>query len=143
MELEPEALEICPYDPHHRIPLSKFQCHLASCRKRNSKKAKKMASYKHNACHVVPTKKLEEHETACDIRSPVEEEDSLSLVKISFPRPEKESAPPMSPGVPNPDVWNVNGTNSHHIFILKTFVPQKFICESDTRRSEKKDHRHP
>lgn len=144
MEMEPEALEICPYDPHHRIPLSRFEGHLASCKKRNSKKAKKMASYEYNACHVVPTKKLEEHETTCAIRSPVEEEDSLSPVKMSFPRPEQTgSAPPVSPRVPNPDVWNVNGTNSYHIFILKTFVPQELICESDIRRSEKVNHRHP
>ncbi|KAM5219573.1 LOW QUALITY PROTEIN: gametocyte-specific factor 1-like [Hipposideros larvatus] len=138
--MEPEALEICPYDPHHRIPHSRFQYHLALCRKRNPKKAKKMASCKYNACHVVPTKKLEEHEATCVNRSPVEEEDSLSLVKISFPRPEqKVSALSVSPWVPNPDVWNVNGTNSHHMFVLKTFVPQKLICESNTRGSEKED----
>ncbi|XP_019492474.1 PREDICTED: gametocyte-specific factor 1-like [Hipposideros armiger] len=121
--MEPEALEICPYDPHHRIPHSRFQYHLASCRKRNPKKAKKMASCKYNACHVVPTKKLEEHEATCVNRSPVEEEDSLSLVKISFPRTRAEG--------------------NHHMFVLKTFVLQKLICESDTRGSEKEDQPHP
>ncbi|XP_019603934.2 gametocyte-specific factor 1-like [Rhinolophus sinicus] len=144
MEREPEALEICPYDPHHRIPLSRFQYHLASCRNKNPKKAKKMASCKYNACHVVPIKKLEEHEATCVNRSPGEEEDSLSLVKMSRPSPEQDGhVLPASPWVPNPDVWNVDSMNSHPMFVLKTFVPQKLVCESDTRGSERKDHPHP
>ncbi|XP_043336259.1 gametocyte-specific factor 1-like [Cervus canadensis] len=110
--MEPEVLEICPYNPHHRIPLSRFQYHLASCRRKNPKKAKKMASCKYNACHVVPIKKLEEHEAACVNRSTVEEEDSLSPLKVNLPNAGH-----------NPDVWN-------------SFIPQKLVCESDTRQSE-------
>ncbi|KAG3263297.1 gametocyte-specific factor 1-like [Marmota monax] len=113
--MEPEALEICPYNPHHRIPLSRFQYHLASCRRKNPKKAKKMASCKYNACHVVPIKKLEEHEAACVNRSSVEEEDTLSPLKVSLPSSE-----------PNDDP-------------LQTFVPQKLVCESDTRESEREE----
>lgn len=139
--MEPEALKSCPYNPHHRIPLSRFQYHLASCRKKNPKKAKKMASCKYNACHVVPLKQLEEHEAACVNRSTVEEEGSLSPLKVSLPSPEKNgSAPPVSPWVPSPDVWNVDGTNSHPMFVLKTFIPQKLVCESDVGESEREDH---
>ncbi|XP_037667632.1 gametocyte-specific factor 1-like [Choloepus didactylus] len=112
--MEPEALEICPYNPHHRIPLSRFQYHLASCRRKNPKKAKKMASCKYNACHVVPIKKLEEHEAACANRSTVEEEDTLKPLKV-LPSPQQNGKPP------------------------QTFVPQKLVCESDTRESEREN----
>uniref|UniRef100_H0WWV8 Gametocyte specific factor 1 like n=1 Tax=Otolemur garnettii TaxID=30611 RepID=H0WWV8_OTOGA len=136
--MEPEALEICPYNPHHRIPLSRFQYHLASCRRKNPKKAKKMASCKYNACHVVPIKELEEHEAACVNRSSVEEEDSFSSLKVGLPSSEqKDNSLNTSPWLPNPDVWNVDGANCHPMFVLKTFVPQKLVCESDTRESER------
>ena len=105
--MELEALETCPYNPHHRIPLSRFQYHLASCRRKNPKNAKKMASCKYNACHVVPIKKLEEHEAACVNRSTVEEEDSLSPLKVSLPNAGQKgngNASPVSPCLPNPDV---------------------------------------
>uniref|UniRef100_A0A8P0NBG5 Gametocyte specific factor 1 like n=3 Tax=Canis lupus TaxID=9612 RepID=A0A8P0NBG5_CANLF len=136
--MEPEALEICPYNPHHRVPLSRFQYHLASCRRKNPKKAKKMASCKYNACHVVPIKNLEEHEAACVNRSTMEEEDSLHPLKASLPNSEQNgNAPPGPPCLPSSDVWNVDGTNCHPMFVLKTFVPQKLVCESDTRQSER------
>nr|XP_005604695.1 gametocyte-specific factor 1-like [Equus caballus] len=147
--MEPEALEVCPYNPHHRIPLSRFQYHLASCRRKNPKKAKKMASCKYNACHVVPIKKLEEHEAASVNRSTAEE-NSSSPLKVSLLSSEQNgSAPPVSPwlpnaevwnGLPNAEVWNVDGPNCHPMFILKTFVPQKLVCESDARESEREDH---
>ncbi|XP_069351527.1 gametocyte-specific factor 1-like [Eulemur rufifrons] len=111
--MEPEALEICPYNPHHRVPLSRLQYHLASCRRKNPKQAKKMASCKYNACHVVPIKELEEHEAACVNRSSVEEEDNLSSLKVSLPSSEQKDDP--------------------------TFVPQKLVCESDTRESEREE----
>nr|XP_031543837.1 gametocyte-specific factor 1-like [Vicugna pacos] len=114
--MEPEALEICPYSPHHRIPLSRFQYHLASCRRKNPKKAKKMTSCKYNACHVVPIKKLEEHEAACVNRSTVEEEDILSPLKVSLPSSKQDGNTP------------------------PTFVPQKLVCDSDTGESEREDH---
>ncbi|XP_004417194.1 PREDICTED: gametocyte-specific factor 1-like isoform X2 [Odobenus rosmarus divergens] len=114
--MEPEALEICPYNPHHRVPLSRFQYHLASCRRKNPKKAKKMASCKYNACHVVPIKKLEEHEAACVNRSAVEEENSLQPLKVSLPSSEQ------------------NGN------ALQTFAPQELVCESDTREPEREAH---
>uniref|UniRef100_A0A8C9PA02 Gametocyte specific factor 1 like n=1 Tax=Spermophilus dauricus TaxID=99837 RepID=A0A8C9PA02_SPEDA len=138
--MEPEALETCPYNPHHRIPLSRFQYHLASCRRKNPKKAKKMASCKYNACHVVPIKKLEEHEAACVNRSSVEEEDTLSPLKVSLPSSEPNDDPlQVSPWLSNPDIWNVDGANCHPMFVLKTFVPQKLVCESDTRESEREE----
>ncbi|XP_062971744.1 gametocyte-specific factor 1-like [Cynocephalus volans] len=62
--MEPQALEICPYDSNHRMPASRLQYHLASCKKENPKIAKKMANYKYNACHVVPIKRLKEHEAS-------------------------------------------------------------------------------
>ncbi|XP_057556868.1 gametocyte-specific factor 1-like [Hippopotamus amphibius kiboko] len=139
--MEPEALEICPYDPHHRIPLSRFQYHLASCRRKNPKKAKKMASCKYNACHVVPIKKLEEHEAACVNRSTVEDEDSLSPLKVSLLSSQQNgNTPPVSPCLPNPNVWNADNTNCRPTFVLKTFIPQKLVCESDTKESETEDH---
>ncbi|XP_006839346.1 PREDICTED: gametocyte-specific factor 1-like [Chrysochloris asiatica] len=113
--MEPEALEICPYNPHHRIPLSRFQYHLASCRRKNPKKAKKMASCKYNACHVVPIKMLEEHEATCVNRSSMEEDDTLSPLKVSLPSSEQ---------------------NEHY---PQTFVPQKLVCESDTGESEREE----
>ncbi|XP_037838685.1 gametocyte-specific factor 1-like [Chlorocebus sabaeus] len=109
--MEPEAFEICPYDPHHRIPLRRFQYHLASCRRKNPKKAKKMAICKYNACHVVPIKKLEEHEAVCVNRSSVEEEDTENPLKVSLPSSEQNDDP------------------------QQTFVPQKLVCENDTKES--------
>ncbi|KAK7827765.1 hypothetical protein U0070_019589 [Myodes glareolus] len=93
--MEPESIEICPYNPHHRIPLSRLQYHLASCRKKNPKKAKKMASCKYNACHVVPIRKLAEHEATCVNRSSLEEEDTLSPLQISLPEPQTEDTLPV------------------------------------------------
>ncbi|XP_012506664.1 PREDICTED: gametocyte-specific factor 1-like isoform X2 [Propithecus coquereli] len=112
--MEPEALEICPYNPHHRVPLSRFQYHLASCRRKNPKRAKKMASCKYNACHVVPIKELEQHEATCVNRSSVEEEDNLSPLKVGLPSSEQKDD------------------------ALQTFVPQRLVCESDKRESERK-----
>lgn len=131
-------MEMCPYNPHHRTPLSGVQSHLASCRKKNPKKARMMAGCKY-ACHVVPITKLEEHEAACVNRSPVEGEDSSSPLDMSFPSAEQDgSTAPGSPWVPSPDVWSINDANSHPVFVLKTFVPQKLVCESDTE-SERKE----
>uniref|UniRef100_A0A2R8VJW7 Gametocyte specific factor 2 n=1 Tax=Mus musculus TaxID=10090 RepID=A0A2R8VJW7_MOUSE len=31
--MELESIELCPYDPNHRIPASRLQYHLASCKK--------------------------------------------------------------------------------------------------------------
>ncbi|XP_007535334.1 gametocyte-specific factor 1-like [Erinaceus europaeus] len=145
--MEPEALEICPYNPHHRIPLSRFQYHLASCRRKNPKMAKKMASCKYNACHVVPIKKLEEHEATCVNRSTIEEEEGMDkdclnpLKGSSLPTSGQNGVtPPPAPWLPNPDSWNVDSTDCHPMFILKTFVPQKLVCESDRRESEREDH---
>ncbi|XP_004430619.1 PREDICTED: gametocyte-specific factor 1-like [Ceratotherium simum simum] len=123
--MESEALEICPYNPRHRIPLSRFQYHLASCRRKNPKKAKQTASCKYNACHVVPIRKLEEHEAACVDRSTAEEEGSVSPLKVSLPSPEQNrNTPLVSPWLPSAEVWNVDGPNCHPMFILTTFAPQ-------------------
>ncbi|XP_055458282.1 gametocyte-specific factor 1-like [Psammomys obesus] len=132
--MEPESIEICPYNPHHRIPLSRFQYHLASCRKKNPKKAKKMASCKYNACHVVPIRKLAEHEATCVNRSSLEEEDTLGPLQVSLPQPQSEDALQV-PWLSNSDIWNVDGANCHPMFVLKSFVPQKLVCESDTQES--------
>ncbi|XP_018873021.3 gametocyte-specific factor 1-like [Gorilla gorilla gorilla] len=134
--MEPEAFEICPYDPHHQIPLSRFQYHLASCRRKNPKKAKKMATCKYNACHVVPIKNLEEHEAVCVNRSAVEEENTENPLKVSPPSSEQnDDTQQVSPCLPSPDIWNVDGANCQHVFVLKTFFPQKVVCENDTKES--------
>ncbi|XP_032119438.1 gametocyte-specific factor 1-like [Sapajus apella] len=109
--MEPEAFEVCPYDPHHRIPLRRLQYHLASCRRKNPKKAKKMAICKYNACHVVSIKKLEEHEAVCVNRSSLEEEDTKNPLKVSLPSSEQNDDP------------------------QQTFIPQKLACEKDTKES--------
>lgn len=132
--MEPESIEICPYNPHHRIPLSRFQYHLASCRKKNPKKAKKMASCKYNACHVVPIRKLAEHEATCVNRSSVEEEDTLGPLQVSLPQPQNQDTLQVR-WLSNPDIWNVDGANCHPMFVLKSFVPQKLVCESDIQES--------
>ncbi|XP_052012162.1 gametocyte-specific factor 1-like [Apodemus sylvaticus] len=87
--MEPESIEICPYNPHHQIPLSRSQYYLASCRK-NHKKAKKMASCKYNACHMVPIRSLAEHETICVDRSSMEKEGTLGPLQVSLPQPQNE-----------------------------------------------------
>ncbi|XP_054941700.1 gametocyte-specific factor 1-like [Physeter macrocephalus] len=74
--MELEVLEICPYDPNHRMSASRLQYHLASCRKKNPKKAKKMANCKYNACHVVPIKRLKEHEANCVNRTAIDDDNT-------------------------------------------------------------------
>ncbi|KAM6174705.1 gametocyte-specific factor 1-like [Erethizon dorsatum] len=138
--MDPEVFKICPYDPHHRIPRSRFQYHLASCRRKNPKKAKKMASCKYNACHVVPIKMLEEHEAACVNRSPVEEEGSISLMEVTPPsREQNAEVLQASPSPSTSDIWNVDDTDSHPKFVLKTFAPQRLVCESDVGESEREE----
>ncbi|XP_005392551.1 PREDICTED: gametocyte-specific factor 1-like [Chinchilla lanigera] len=133
-----EVLEICPYNPRHRIPLSRFQYHLASCKRKNPRKARKMASCKYNACHVVPIKKLEEHEAACANRSAVEEEGSGGPLEVTLASSEQNAeALEVSPSLSTSDIWNVDDTESHPKFVLKTFVPQKLVCESDAGESER------
>lgn len=135
--MEPEALKTCPYNPHHRIPLSRFQYHLAACRRKNPKKARKMASCKYNACHVVPIKSLEEHEAGCVNRSSLEE-DAGGPPRLGQPCAEQDRAGPWSSHWhPNPDPWNVDNSDCRPMFVLKTFVPQKLVCESDGRASER------
>ncbi|KAL6051180.1 hypothetical protein STEG23_006257 [Scotinomys teguina] len=136
--MEPESIEICPYNPHHRIPLSRLQYHLASCRKKNPKKAKTMASCKYNACHVVPIRKLTEHEATCVNRSSIEEEGTLSTMHMSLPQPQNEDMLQV-PWLSNPDTWNIDSANCHPMFVLKSFIPQKLVCESDTQESRRDD----
>ncbi|XP_004612676.2 gametocyte-specific factor 1-like [Sorex araneus] len=133
--MEPEALETCPYNPHHRIPLSRFQYHLASCRRKNPKKARKMASCKYNACHVVPIKSLQEHEAGCASRSSLEEEGSWSPPRLGAEQ--DPDGPWLSRWHPGPDTWNVDNGNCGPMFVLKTFIPQKLVCESDAQASER------
>ncbi|XP_072623978.1 gametocyte-specific factor 1-like [Vulpes vulpes] len=85
--METEALEICPYDPNHRMPPSRLQYHLASCRKKNPKIAKKMANCKYNACHVVPIKRLKEHEVNCVNRTAVDDGPATRQLGSLDPRP--------------------------------------------------------
>uniref|UniRef100_A0A673TTY3 CHHC U11-48K-type domain-containing protein n=1 Tax=Suricata suricatta TaxID=37032 RepID=A0A673TTY3_SURSU len=71
--MESETLEICPYDPNHRMPASRLQYHLASRRKKNLRIAQKMANCKYNVCHTVPVKRLKEHEANCVNRTAVDD----------------------------------------------------------------------
>nr|XP_020020635.1 gametocyte-specific factor 1-like [Castor canadensis] len=131
--MEPEALEICPYDPNHRMPASRLQYHLASCRKKNPKIAKKMANCKYNACHVVPIKRLQEHEANCINKTAVDEE-PLNLPKFTCPSLESdEKLPDAANQIPDPDIWNVDNVHHFPSFVLQTFAPKILVCESDSR----------
>uniref|UniRef100_A0A8C5KX55 Gametocyte specific factor 2 n=1 Tax=Jaculus jaculus TaxID=51337 RepID=A0A8C5KX55_JACJA len=131
--MEHEALEICPYDPNHRIPASRIQYHLASCKKKNPKIAKKMANCKYNACHVVPIKSLKEHEASCINRTAIDDE-PLNLSKVTCPSLEaNEKLSNAGNHTSDSDVWNVDHTRNFPPFVLKAFAPKMLVCESDSR----------
>ncbi|XP_004774589.1 gametocyte-specific factor 1-like [Neovison vison] len=143
--MEPEDLEICPYDPNHRMPASRLQYHLASCRKKNPKIAKKMANCKYNACHVVPIKRLKEHEANCVNRTAVDDE-PFNLPKVISPSLEpNEKLSNAANQILDPDVWNIDNTHHSPSFVLKTFAPKTLVCESDSRDIKKQsmDGKHP
>uniref|UniRef100_A0ABI8A0Y6 CHHC U11-48K-type domain-containing protein n=1 Tax=Felis catus TaxID=9685 RepID=A0ABI8A0Y6_FELCA len=106
--MEPEVLEVCPYDPNHRMPASRLRYHLASCGKKNLKIAKKMANCKYNACHVVPVKRLKEHEANCVNRTAVDDE-PFNLPKVISPSLEpNEKLSNTANQILDPDVWNID-----------------------------------
>uniref|UniRef100_A0A8C3WNY5 CHHC U11-48K-type domain-containing protein n=1 Tax=Catagonus wagneri TaxID=51154 RepID=A0A8C3WNY5_9CETA len=142
--MEPEAFEICPYDPNHRVPAKRLQYHLASCRKKNPKIAKTKATCKYNACHVVPIKMLEEHEATCVNRTAVDDE-PFNLPEVISPSLESnEKLPNAANQIPDPDVWNTDNTHHSPSFVLKTFAPKMLVCESDPRdiKNETMDDKH-
>ncbi|XP_076967044.1 gametocyte-specific factor 1-like [Tamandua tetradactyla] len=143
--MESEALEICPYDPNHRIPASRLQYHLASCRKKNPKIAKKMANCKYNACHVVPIKRLQEHEATCVNKTATDDEPFKLPKVITSSLEPNEKLPNAGNQIPDPDSWNIENTHHSPSFVLKTFVPKMLICESDSRDLKKEviDDKHP
>uniref|UniRef100_A0A8C6BYT6 CHHC U11-48K-type domain-containing protein n=1 Tax=Monodon monoceros TaxID=40151 RepID=A0A8C6BYT6_MONMO len=97
--MELEVLEICPYDPNHRMSVSRLQYHLASCRKNPPAN---MANCKYNACHVVLIKRLKEHEANSVNRTP------FNLPKVTSPSLEpSEKFSDAANQIPDPDVWNV------------------------------------
>uniref|UniRef100_A0A8D0MHF3 CHHC U11-48K-type domain-containing protein n=1 Tax=Sus scrofa TaxID=9823 RepID=A0A8D0MHF3_PIG len=108
--MEPEALETCPYDPNHRVPANRLQYHLASCRMKNPKVAKKMANCKYNACHVVPIKTLKEHEATCANRTAIDDGNQMrndKQKKVSTLMEPNEKLPNAANQIPDPDVWNI------------------------------------
>ncbi|XP_053751542.1 gametocyte-specific factor 1-like [Panthera pardus] len=144
--MEPEVLEICPYDPNHRMPASRLQYHLASCRKKNLKIAKKMANCKYNACHVVPVKRLKEHEANCVNRTAVDDGKAINLPKVISPSLEpNEKLSNTANQILDPDVWNIDNTYHSPLFVLKTFAPKMLVCESDSGdiKKETMDEKHP
>ncbi|XP_078194283.1 gametocyte-specific factor 1-like [Callithrix jacchus] len=106
--MEPEALEICPYDPNHRMPAIRLQHHL-SCSRKNPKIVKKMANRKSNASHAVPIKRLKEREANCANRTAVDNGQSRDCrsqeVWVRAPPP-----PTLDTG--SGRCWGVRGTNS-------------------------------
>uniref|UniRef100_A0A4X1WA41 CHHC U11-48K-type domain-containing protein n=1 Tax=Sus scrofa TaxID=9823 RepID=A0A4X1WA41_PIG len=131
--MEPEALETCPYDPNHRVPANRLQYHLASCRMKNPKVAKKMANCKYNACHVVPIKTLKEHEATCANRTAIDDE-PFNLPTVMSPSMEpNEKLPNAANQMPDPDVWNIAD------------FPILVISYSDSRdiKKETMDDKHP
>uniref|UniRef100_A0A8C0T3B0 CHHC U11-48K-type domain-containing protein n=1 Tax=Canis lupus familiaris TaxID=9615 RepID=A0A8C0T3B0_CANLF len=131
--METEALERCPYDPNHRMPASRLQYHLASCRKKNLKIAKKMANCKYNACHVVPIKRLKEHEVNCVNRTAVDDE-PFNLPKFISPSLE-----------PNKKLSNTANQIFDPDFWSPTNFPFLVISDSDSRdiKKETMDDKHP
>uniref|UniRef100_A0A667G9P7 CHHC U11-48K-type domain-containing protein n=1 Tax=Lynx canadensis TaxID=61383 RepID=A0A667G9P7_LYNCA len=101
--MEPEVLEICPYDPNHRIKVT-FSWLIQN---KNLKIAKKMANCKYNACHVVPVKRLKEHEANCVNRTAVDDE-PFNLPKVISPSLEpNEKLSNTANQILDPDVWNI------------------------------------
>ncbi|KAM9230236.1 gametocyte-specific factor 1-like [Dugong dugon] len=142
--MEPEALEICPYDPNHRMPASRLHYHLASCRKKNPKIDKKMANCKYNARHVVPLKRLKEHEVTCVNRTTVDDV-LFNLPKVISPILEpNEKLSNAADQIPNPDVWKADNTHPFLSFV-KNFAPKMLACENDSRdlKKEATDDKHP
>ncbi|XP_052603310.1 gametocyte-specific factor 1-like [Peromyscus californicus insignis] len=127
-----ETRTLKPYDPIHRIPASRLQYHLASCKKKNPKIAKKMANCKYSVCHVVPIKRLKEHEANCVKRTAVDDE-PLNLLKITCPSFEgNENFSNAGNQITDPDVWNVDHMHHSPSFVLETFAPKMLVCESDS-----------
>ncbi|XP_008837430.1 gametocyte-specific factor 1-like [Nannospalax galili] len=131
--MELKVIDRCPYEPNHKIPASRLQYHLASCKTKNLKIAKKMASCKYNACHVVPIKRVKEHEANCASRSAMDDE-PLNL-KIICPSLEaNENFPNAGDQIPDPDVGNVDHMHHSPSFVLEGFVSKILVCESDSRQ---------
>ncbi|XP_049638936.1 gametocyte-specific factor 1-like [Suncus etruscus] len=132
--MEQEIFKICPYNPNHRVPACRLQYHLASCKKKNPKIAKKMTSCKYNACHVVPIKRLKEHEATCVNKSAVDDE-PFNLLKIISPTSESNTKSNDANQIPDADTWNID-TMHHSSFVLKTFAPQMLSYQQSESRKE-------
>lgn len=130
--MELEAIELCPYDPNHRIPASRLQYYLASCKKKNPKIAKKMANCKYDACLVVPIKRLKEHEAHCVNRTVVDDE-PLNLLKMTQVLKEMKTTPMPAIRLLSLMVWNVDHMHRFPSFALGAFAPEMLVCESDSR----------
>lgn len=65
-----------------------------------------MANCKYNACHVVPIKRLKEHEANCVNRTAIDDE-PLNLLKITCPSFEGNENSNAGNQITDPDVWNV------------------------------------
>ncbi|TKC52647.1 hypothetical protein EI555_004503, partial [Monodon monoceros] len=135
--MELEVLEICPYDPNHRIKIQR--------------KLKKMANCKYNACHVVLIKRLKEHEANSVNRTAIDDDkffiwgtDKWSRVTSPSLEPSEKFSDAANQ-IPDPDVWNVDNTHHSPSFVLKTFAPKMLVCESDSRdiKKETMDDKHP
>ncbi|XP_012371595.1 gametocyte-specific factor 1-like [Octodon degus] len=131
--MEREVLKICPYVPTHRMPASRLQYHLVSCKKKNPNIAKKMASCKYNACHVVPIKRLKEHEANCVYRTTIDDEPVTLPKFISTTLELNDKLSSAASQIPDPIVWNTDNMNYSSPFVLKTFTPRILVCESDSR----------
>uniref|UniRef100_H0W252 CHHC U11-48K-type domain-containing protein n=1 Tax=Cavia porcellus TaxID=10141 RepID=H0W252_CAVPO len=135
--MEPEALKICPYIPTHKMPASRLQYHLVLCKKKNPNIAKKMANCKYNACHVVPIKRLKEHEANCVCRTAIDDEPINLPLFISTSLELNEKLSNGASQIADPIVWNVGNMHHSSPFILKTFTPKLLVCESDSRDLKK------
>ena len=70
---DPDELQVCPYDPVHRVAVKKFPYHLNKCRKQYGKNGE-YKSCPFNARHVIPTPEYAYHIETCDSKAAIEME---------------------------------------------------------------------
>ncbi|XP_029811347.1 LOW QUALITY PROTEIN: gametocyte-specific factor 1-like [Suricata suricatta] len=142
--MESETLEICPYDPNHRMPASRLQYHLASRRKKNLRIAQKMANCKYNVCHTVPVKRLKEHEANCVNRTAVDDEPFNLPNVISLSLDPNEKLSNTANQILDPNGWNIDNMYHSPLFVLKTLVPKMLVREAINggHKKETMDNKH-
>ncbi|KAK5864221.1 hypothetical protein PBY51_001181 [Eleginops maclovinus] len=122
--LNPDALQQCPFDKNHLIRVCRFPYHLIKCRKNHPELADKLKTCPFNARHLLPQSELMFHTENCEDRISVDNENCGSTDRLHNPQV------PVSTWV-NPDmsedwddeaddaapafVWGVNTVGDPHL----------------------------